>query len=163
MRYEEVKQRDLKNGDQIAVMGNVADLNPWLKELRLIVGVYYFHHGIYDKSNTAVIHFTGNSKADAKPIKSDFTDFYAGHDKLFRVVYEHGEQCFADEEVMRRAEEAVRRPDSWPGYDIIKNNCETFAFYLKTGKMYSKQASDAVKKLTKVVKVAIAGLSLLCS
>lgn len=147
MRYEEVQMRDLKHGDQIAVRGNVADLHPLLGSLVMIVGEHYYHHGIYDAHNMEVIHLTGDSKADAKPIKNDFTKFYAGHNQLFRVVYEDDEQCFSVEEVMKRAEDAVNRPTSWPGYDIIKNNCETFAFYLKTGKMYSKQASDALKKL----------------
>ena len=144
MRYEKVKLGDLKHGDQIAVMGNVADLNPLLSPLMTHTGQTYYHHGIYDAHNMAVIHFTGENKANAKPQKSDFTAFFAGHKQLYRVVYEDNEECLPVQEVMKRAEDAVKQASSWPGYDIIKNNCETFASYLKTGKKYSKQAFDAV-------------------
>ena len=144
MRYEEVKLRDLEHGDQIAVLGNVADLNPWLIPLMTHTGQTYYHHGIYDAKNMAVYHFTGDDKANAKPQKSDFTVFFAGHKQLYRVVYEDNEKCLPVHEVMKRAEDAVNRATSWPGYDIIKNNCETFASYLKTGKKYSKQVFDAL-------------------
>lgn len=154
MRYEEVQMRDLKRGDQIAVQGNVFDLHPMLAPLVIIVGEHYYHHGIYDARSMEVIHFTGNNKADAKPKKEDFAKFYRGHKKLFRVVYEDDEQCFPAEEVMKRAEAAVSQATLWPSYDIIKNNCETFAFFVKTGRRYSKQASDALKKLI-VTAVAV--------
>ena len=144
MRYEKVKLRDLKHGDQIAVMGNVADLDSRLRPLVTLIGETYYHHGIYDAHNMAVFHFTGENKANAKPQKSDFTVFFAGHKELYRVVYEDNEECLPVQEVMRRAEDAVKQASSWPGYDIIKNNCETFASYLKTGKKYSKQAYEAV-------------------
>jgi len=144
MRYEEVKMRDLKHGDQIAVMGNVADLSPLLTPLMEHTGETYYHHGIYDANNMEVIHFTGESKADAKPKRSDFPEFFAGHKQLYLVVYEDHEECLPVQEVMKRAEDALKQARSWPGYDIIKNNCETFACYLKTGKARSKQAMDAL-------------------
>ena len=46
---------------------------------------------------------------------------------------------------MQMAENAVAMQSSWPSYDLIKNNCETFAIYLKTGKPCSMQVLDAVK------------------
>ena len=79
MRYEKVKMKDLKNGDQIAVLGNVADLSRWLRPLMAFTGETCYHHGIYDADNKEVFHFTGDSKADTKPQKSDFTEFFAGH------------------------------------------------------------------------------------
>ena len=48
---------------------------------------------------------------------------------------------------MQMAENAVAMQSSWPSYDLIKNNCETFATYLKTGKPCSIQVLDAVNKL----------------
>lgn len=162
MRYEEVELGALEHGDQIAVMGKVADLSSFLKPLMIIVGGHYFHHGLYDAKTLKVIHFTGDSKANAKPIKSDFTKFYGGHNQLFRVAYEDGEKCFPADVVMMRAEELVRSPNSWPDYDILLNNCETFAFYLKTGKRYSEQASTALQKLITVAGVSV-GASISCS
>lgn len=148
MRCVKVKLGDLKRGDQIAVMGNVADLSPLLRPLMALIGQTYYHHGIYDKENMAVYHFTGVDKASAKPQKSDFTDFFAGHTQLYRVEYEDDEQCLPVNEVMKRAEDAVNRSSTWPDYHLIKNNCETFATYLKTGKAQSKQALDALAVAT---------------
>ena len=144
MRCEKVKQGDLKLADQIAVMGNVADLSPSLRSLTAHVGETYFHHGIYDTKNIAVYHFRGADKASAIPQKSDFTEFFAGHSQLYRVVYEDNEKCLPDHEVMERAELAVKLSSSWPDYHIIGNNCESFATFLKTGKLYSKQALEAL-------------------
>lgn len=148
MLCEKVKQGDLKLADQIAVMGNVADLDPLLLQLTAHVGETYFHHGIYDSKNIAVYHFTGADKASAIPQKSDFTEFFAGHTQLYRVVYEdHDEKCLPDHEVMERAELAVKLSSRWPDYHIIGNNCESFATFLKTGKHYSKQALEALVRI----------------
>lgn len=156
MRYEEVKMRDLKHGDEIAFMGNLADLSPLLTQVMGHTDQTYYHHGIYDAKNMEVIHFTGENKADAKPQRSDFTDFFGGHQHLYRVVYDNQEECLPVQEVMKRAEDALKQASSWPCYDIIKNNCETFACYLKTGKARSKQAMDALaSKFTPIVASAV--------
>ena len=144
MRCEKVKQGDLKLADQIAVMGNVADLDPSLLRLTAHIGETYFHHGIYDPNNVVVYHFTGDNKANAKPKKSDFTEFFAGKTQLYRVVYDDNEECLPDDEVMKKAEEAVEGSSTWPDYHIIANNCESFATYLKTGEAYSKQALEGL-------------------
>ena len=109
MHYEKVKLGDLKHGDQVAVMGNVANLSPLPLPLMAHTGQTYYHHGVYDAKNMAVYHFTGDNKANAKPQKSDFTDFFAGHKQLYRVVYEGNEQCLPVHEVMKRAEDAINR------------------------------------------------------
>ena len=147
MHCEKVKQGDLKLADQIAVMGKVADLDPSLLLLTAHIGETYFHHGIYDPNNVVVYHFTGDNKASAKPKKSDFTEFFAGHKQLYRVVYEKNEECLPDHEVIERAELAVKLSSSWPDYHIIGNNCESFATVLKTGKSYSKQAFEALVRI----------------
>ena len=149
MRYEEVQLRDLKTGDQIAISGNVADLHPLLVPLTMHTGNTYFHHGIFDKENLVVYDVSGVSKANARPQRRDFTQFFAGHTKLYRVVYEYGEQCLPVDEVMKRANDAVQNQSSWPGYHIIMNNCESFATFLKTGRQNSEQAIKAVNEFCK--------------
>jgi hypothetical protein len=39
----------------------------------------------------------------------------------------------------------VKNPKAWPGYQIRKNNCESFATWLKTGEILSAQATEATK------------------
>lgn len=149
MRYDEVQLKDLNTGDQIAVCGNVADLHPLLVPLTMHTDNIYFHHGIFDKENLAVYDFSGESKANARPQRRDFTQFYAGHTKLYRVVYQYGEQCLPVDEVMKKANDAVQYQSSWEGYNIISNNCESFATFLKTGRRYSEQARTAVLEFCK--------------
>ena len=48
---------------------------------------------------------------------------------------------------MKMASEVAEKPSYWPGYDLITNNCETFATYLKTGIKHSAQASAALFNL----------------
>jgi len=104
----------------------------------------YLHHGIYDKeTSTAVIKLHGDTNANAKPKKRDFTEFFARHTELYRVVYEEGEECFTVEETIKRAEDAVKTQRSWPSYRLITNNCESFVTYIKTGKQVSKQVLEA--------------------
>jgi len=47
-RIDDVQLSDLKTGDQIAVKGNVVDLNPSLLPLMYHNDGIYFHHGIFD-------------------------------------------------------------------------------------------------------------------
>lgn len=160
MRYEEVKEmKDLERGDQIAVSGNVKDLHPLLVPFTMHTDNIYFHHGIFDKENLAVYDLSGDSKANARPRRRDFTEFYAGHSKLYRVVYEDGEQCLPVNEVMKRAEDAVKQQSSWPGYHIITNNCESFVTFLKTGYRYSEQAIKALKEAAPVAVALISSVA----
>ena len=164
MRYEEVKLGDLETGDQIAVSGNVKDLHPLLVPFTMHTENTYFHHGIFDKENLAVYDVSGDNKANARPQRRDFTEFFAGHSKLYRVVYEHGEQCLPVDKVMKRAKDAVEEQRSWAGYHIIKNNCESFATYLKTDHLYSEQAYKAVEEFgKKAASVAVALLGSVAS
>ena len=164
-KIEEVKLKGLNNGDQIAVMGNVIDLNPLLLPFTVRTNHTYLHHGIFDKenftiacesgrsaerrlysqANLTVIEFHGDTKANARPKRRDFTEFFAGHTKLYRVVYEDGEKCLPVDETIQMEEKAIEQRSFWPAYDLIKNNCESFATYLKTGKASSKQVLEALK------------------
>ena len=143
-RIESVQLGDLKTGDQIAVMGQVADLHPSLLPLMDHTDGKYFHHGIFDKEKLEVIDFHGDNKANAKPKRRPILEFMAGRTQLYRVVYEN---CLPVETTMEMANEAAERPSDWPGYDLIRNNCETFATYLKTRNRYSAQASAALLNL----------------
>ena len=155
MHYETVKLLDLKSADQIAVSGNVKDLSPILVPFTIHTDSIYFHHGIFDKETLAVYDVSGDSKENARPRKRDFTEFYSGHTQLYRVVYDHGEQCLPADEVLKRAKYAVDNPSSWPYYDIIRNNCESFATFLKTGCKKSEQAIKAVEETCKKAAISV--------
>ena len=143
MRLEEVQLGDLKDGDQIAVRGNVEDLSSWLLPFTAHTGGSYLHHGIFVKENLSVIEFHGENKADARPKIRPILQFCYGHHKLYRVRYKDGE-CFSVEETMRRAKEAVEKGNVWPVYNLITNNCESFATLLKTGKAVSWQVLESM-------------------
>ena len=123
MGIEEVQLGDLKNGDQIAVCGDVNDLNPSLGSFTAQTDGKYLHHGIFVKDNLTFIEFHGETKENAKPKVRPFLRFYRGHDKLYRVRYKDGE-CLPVEETMRRGNEAVKKGNDWPAYSLIANNCE---------------------------------------
>lgn len=165
-RIEIVQLGDLKTGDQIAVMGQVADLHPSLLPLMDHTDGIYFHHGIFDKEKLEVIDFHGDTKANAKPKRRPILEFVAGRPQLYRVVHEN---CLPVETTMNMANEAAEKPSYWPGYDLIRNNCETFATYLKTGIKHSAQASAALlhllcKAAAAVTTAAIvAGSASVCS
>ena len=129
-RIEIVQLGDLKTGDQIAVMGQVADLHPSLLPLMDHTDGIYFHHGIFDMEKLEVIDFHGDNKDNAKPKRRPILEFMAGRTQLYRVVYEN---CLPVKETMKMANEAVEKPSHLPGYNLIENHCETFATYLKTG------------------------------
>ena len=153
-RIEAAQLSDLKTGDQIAVEGNVDDLNPSLLLVMDHTNGKYFHHGIFDKENLEVIDFHGDTKANAKPKRRPILEFVAGRSQIYRVVYE---DCLPVETTMKMANEAAEKPSYWPGYDLISNNCETFATYLKTGKKYSEQASKALLNLLVKATAPIVG------
>ncbi len=113
--------------------------------LRLVTaqtGGAYLHHGIYVKEKMSVIEFHGENKEDARLIERDLTEFFSGHKNLYRVVYEEGD-CLLVEETMQWANIALAMGNTWPLYDVVLNNCETFAFLLKTGKEVSLQVLNA--------------------
>ena len=164
-KVEEVQLGDLKTGDQIAVMGQVADLHPSLLPFMDHTNGVYFHHGIFDKEKLEVIDFHGDTKANAKPKRRPILEFVAGRPQLYRVVHEN---CLPVETTMKMANEAAEKPSYWPGYDLITNNCETFATYLKTGTKHSAQASAALfnllcKAAAAVTVAVVAGSASVCS
>jgi len=153
-RIEVVQLSDLKTGDQTAVMGNVVDLHPSLLPLMDHTKGIYFHHGIFDREKLEVIDFHGVTKADAKPKRRPILEFVARGRQLFRVLHEN---CLPVAETMKMVNEATEQRSYWPGYDLITNNWETFATYLKTGKKYSAQASAALLNLLINAAAAVTG------
>lgn len=106
-RYEKVNLKELKHSDQIAVMGNVADLlnipeGQFLLEFIGCIDDTYYHHGIFDRTNMAVFDFYGENKANARPQRRDLIEFFARHSTLYRVNYEDGEQCLSVSERWQR-------------------------------------------------------------
>ena len=139
--YEPACLNNLKTGDQIAVKGNVVDLNPFLLPFMLHTNGEYFHHGILDKERMEVIDFHEDNKFSAKPKRRSISEFLAGRCQLYRVIHE---ECLPVEKTMEMANDAVQPGSFYPAYNLLLNNCETFATYLKTGNKRSAQASQAV-------------------
>lgn len=60
---------------------------------------------------------------------------------------------------MAKAEVAVKEASSWPEYNLITNNCESFATYLKTGVAIWKQALDDLNRAVPEVAAVAGGSS----
>jgi Lecithin retinol acyltransferase len=107
----------------------------------------YSHHGI-DCGDGTVIHFDGDpwrvltsSCSGAVPTVSrvPWDTFAAG-----RPVYIcHHDTSFVADMVVERA--VSRLGES--GYDLVRNNCEHFAVWCKTGLRYSSQSEAAVEAI----------------
>ena len=152
-KLEFVQEGELKTGDQIAVMGQVEDIHPSLLPLMSHTNGKYFHHGIFDKEKSEVIDISGDTKANAKPRRRPLLEFTAGRGQLYRVIHD---ECLPVETTMKMADEAVERPGCWPDYDLITNNCETFATFLKTRTKHSAQAYAALSNVLPMPTVAAA-------
>lgn len=163
----EVHQKQLEDGDQIAVRGLVKDLSPWLVPIMAhtedsdSADGTFLHHGIYLKEEMNVIELHGEDKKSAKPKIRPLTEFCAGSvdRKLYRVQYEEGDYLPVSETI-QQGKEAVEKARSWEPYHLVKYNCETFATFLKTGKKISMQVQKVLlanlETAVPVVKKAIA-------
>lgn len=155
--------KDLKPADHILVRGKIENLHPSLalKSLYFITGEYYFHHGIYI-GNNEVTDFGGETKETAEPRRVDILTFMANScdGKLYRVNEADEKTESRVGEILKRASDMLSNPSQWPGYDLLWNNCESFANYLKTGKSYTEQGKRAIQTaLGGLVAVAAAALS----
>ncbi len=135
VRYiSHIKTRDgLKPGDHIYVY----------RALHL-----YQHHGIYtgEEGEGEVIHVNGNKHtiSTATVTSSSLSDFLNGG-FLHLVSYNdpktklkirgtsHTSCSRPAQEVVRVAKELLQNPESWGTYNLVYRNCETFAYYCKTG------------------------------
>lgn len=146
---------DLTPGTQIAVKGSFKNLHSSLKFFYPLFSPneYYYHHGVY-LGECKVAHFSGENKADAKPRSSDILQFMRGavDQKLYRVEYHNPHLLIPIQATLDFAEKVIEHPSVWPGYSLVKNNCESFATWLKTGEKISAQA---VRAANKVIPLAI--------
>ena len=121
----------------------------------------YSHHGIYiGEKDYEVIHFAGDDphslsskhgagdKKSGAHIQKCTLEEFANGCKIEIVAYsapwysvifkKHVSVKFepsqSSAEVIKRAKEYLQSPEKWGAYDLIKNNCETFAVHCKTGR-----------------------------
>ncbi|KAH3736749.1 hypothetical protein DPMN_043322 [Dreissena polymorpha] len=128
---EEITQlRRLQVGDHIATPGKIE-------------GVKYFHHGIYLGFSKGVADFGGENILDAKTRVVDVMEFMNG--RLFRINYPSA-HCLPPEETVSKALDLVDNPSNWNGYDVVRNNCEHFATFCKTGKAASRQVIEVIRQ-----------------
>lgn len=144
-RLEKVKVDQLNDGDHIAVEGHCSDL-PFSRIICPTMGYTngkYFHHGIFDGKRLEVIDFHGETqdKNNARMKRRLIGEFAHKGRKLYRVVHK---KCLPVEETMKRAERVLNAKKGFPAYNLLFNNCENVATFLKTGDSHSKQVSDAM-------------------
>ena len=146
-----LEERSKTGRPSIVVRGNIENLHRSLRSFYFITGKFYFHHGIYI-GNDEVIEFGGNTKWDARPRIVDIWQFLAGScdSNLYRVDEgddeDDGSPVPDVDGTMMRAFEVMKDPSKLPGYNVIFNNCESFAYYLKTGKARTEQGMNALER-----------------
>lgn len=59
---------------------------------------------------------------------------------------------YAPDEVVRRATKMLHFAEPFDEYDVLHNNCESFAVYCKTGKSVSLQAFSLINKVKSTFK-----------
>ncbi len=139
------------------------DVNTW--ELKPADHIYvwrafgaYSHHGIYTgESGQEVIHFAGapgrwKSKSTAR-IRAATVAEFCDDGTLRLVAYDvnpityyvkrssttHYKKSRPADAVLFTAKRYLRNPDTWGDYNLLFNNCESFAVYCKTGLPISEQ------------------------
>ena len=145
---------DLKPGDHIYVYR--------------MLGLYQ-HHGIYiGEEDTEVIHFSGEldkGKVHAKITVTTLEEFLDGGElrlvayglskSLACVKVGGSSQSKASrpaKEVISLAKYYAQNPQDWKPYDLIKNNCERFAIFCKTG-----EKIESHKELNQQKRYAVFG------
>ncbi|MBI5091934.1 MAG: lecithin retinol acyltransferase family protein [Candidatus Hydrogenedentes bacterium] len=111
----------------------------------------FWHHGI-DCGDGTVIHYTGEPKnlTNAAVARTPMAQFAKGG-----VVRTVKSACAHDpEEILRRASSRIGETR----YGVVRNNCEHFAHWCRTGLPSSKQVRRA---LAGAGTVAVAGVAVL--
>ena len=111
----------------------------------------YSHHGIVreaDKNLLSLIHYFNTAENAwnslikgslylAEVIKSEWdVNFGSTTEELYVHRYDQI-QCYSNEETLRRATENLGKR----GYSLLKNNCEHWARWCRTGESYSEQVT----------------------
>ena len=102
-------------------------------------GGLYTHHGI-DMGDGTVIHFSGEPSNFRAAVVCRITleEFLQGGEAL---VVEHDAPVLSPEETARLAESLIGAR----GYHPLRNNCEHFTTYCKTGRKNSPQARRFIR------------------
>lgn len=135
--FHDVSRSDLKPGDHIYCYRS---------------GMIYSHHGIYiGERDCEVIHFDApygkkKSKKTAMIMSCSLSSFLNGNQlrlvsydepSLFKVLKKsessHCVESRPAEDVIYTAKYYLNNPHMWDDYSTYSNNCESFAFYCKTG------------------------------
>lgn len=152
---EPVALTDLKSGDQVALKRKVEleTFHPSFKILNPIVGNHYYHHGIFIEPHH-IIHqewLFGTGQFMTRACKEDINRLMRGisvDGTIYKVACDEQNSLPMDE-VIKKGEEMVSA-GVVEQFNIVTNNCETFATFLKTGKRTSSQ----VHKVCQLVKTA---------
>ncbi len=155
------KLGEIPPGTQIAVKKPFQDLHKSLRNLYFLFSPenYYCHHGVYlgDQlgGNCQVLHFSGADKNDATLRTCDILEFLNGaiDNKVYRVNYDTS-PALPVEQIVQKAREVLANLKAWPAYQVVANNCETFAAWLTTGEAISVQATKAVGRVTWFLAIA---------
>lgn len=138
--YALVPEKGLCIGDHIIVppAGNIEELT-------------YYHHGIYVGFDE-VAHFHGTTKENSKLDITPVQDFMGQRSHLFVVPYitedEQGARVAAVEAArMLVTSKRVAEAMGFKKYHASAANCETFAYFCKTGEMKSDQALKVRKSI----------------
>ena len=137
---------DLAPGTQIAVKRLWTNLNPSLELLHYLFTLddYYYHHGVY-LGFGEVVHFYGQDKDNATIRNCCIFEFkrLAIDNELYKIQHNNVEhRCLSC--ILSMAGRYKLDPGSFGRYDLLSNNCETFATFLTTGRRISVQAGRAL-------------------
>ena len=111
------------------------------------VKVTYQHHGI-DCGDGYVIHLSEGRK---KVVRDPMSRFLSKSKDGVLYIYDHKPgKCDVPSVVIQRAMSKLGEE----GYNLVKNNCEHFAFWCKTGQKKSKQ----LKAVRTVAAVGVTGV-----
>lgn len=122
-----------------------------------IVG--FWHHGILCPDGY-VIHFTDPqdefNKGRAVILRSKLSEFIGPNSNdVYDVHYEPEEIKFSQEEIVQRAQSRMHQS----GYNLLFNNCESFAQWCITGSEKSAQIDNYIRGVSRGVKqLGVAGI-----
>ena len=91
--------------------------------------IKFFHHAIY-VGDEIVVEFNNDSRVRVISFGT-----FKQNNKVYRVPHA---DCFPPDTVVNRAFEY--RHTGFGTYDVLDNNCEHFAYFIKTGRKQSNQA-----------------------